>query len=189
MVRRPAIPAAGAAAAAGAATAVSPSTKAARHARITGLISEQAIASQARLAELLAADGIDVTQATLSRDLEQLGAVKLRGVDGGAGNYVIPAEGHPPMATGGTSRLAKLLAELLVSQTFSGNLTVLRTPPGAAQFLASAIDRAALSGAVGTIAGDDTVIVVAADGMTGEQLGARLANLAGTRSDEGDQGR
>jgi transcriptional regulator of arginine metabolism len=72
-----------------------------------------------------------------------------------------------------------LLAELLVSHDASANLAVLRTPPGAAAFLASAIDRAGLTDVVGTIAGDDTVLVVARDGLLGRDLGRRLAALAG----------
>lgn len=152
-----------------------PGTRAARHGRITALIAERAVRSQGELAALLAAEGIETTQATLSRDLEELGAVKLRGVDGGVGSYVIPQDGPPRPAPGGTDRLGRLLAELLLSYESSGNITVLRTPPGAAQFLASAIDRAAPEGAIGTIAGDDTVLVVARDGMTGAQLGAVLA--------------
>ena len=164
-------------------------TKAARLGRITALVAERAIRSQTELATLLAEDGIETTQATLSRDLEELGAVKLRGVDGGPGSYVIPEDGHPRPMVGGTERLARLLAELLLGYDASGNLAVLRTPPGAAQFLASAIDRAAPDGIVGTIAGDDTLLVVAREGMTGAQLGAQLAGYAaraGTGQDRDD---
>ena len=60
----------------------------------------------------------------------------------------------------------------------SGNLAVLRTPPGAAQFLASAIDRASLADVIGTIAGDDTILVVARDGLTGAEVGQTLAGYA-----------
>jgi transcriptional regulator of arginine metabolism len=171
------------------ATPAALSTKAARLGRITALIAERAIRSQTELAALLAEDGIETTQATLSRDLEELGAVKLRGVDGGAGSYVIPEDGHPRPMAGGTERLARLLAELLLGYDASGNLAVLRTPPGAAQFLASAIDRAAPDGIVGTIAGDDTLLVVAREGMTGAQVGAQLAGYAagaGTGQDRDD---
>ncbi|MEP6560130.1 MAG: arginine repressor, partial [Nakamurella sp.] len=129
-------------------------SKAARHGRITELIRDSVIRSQTELAELLRVGGIDVTQATLSRDLEELGALKLRGVDGGAPVYRIPEDGGPRPMMGGTGRLARLLGELLLSYQGSGNLAVLRTPPGAAQFLASAIDRASLADVVGTIAGD-----------------------------------
>jgi transcriptional regulator of arginine metabolism len=155
-----------------------PATKAARLGRITALVGEREIRSQSELAALLAEEGTPVTQATLSRDLEELGAFKLRGVDGGTGKYVIPEDGHVRPVTGGTSRLERLLADLLLSHNASGNITVLRTPPGAAQFLASAIDRAQPDGVIGTIAGDDTVMLVAAEGMTGAELGARMAAYA-----------
>ena len=132
-------------------------------------------AQSGRTGGLLAAEGIEVTQATLSRDLEELGAVKLRGADGGVGAYVVPEDGSPVRGvTGGTERMSRLLGELLVSTDASGNLAVLRTPPGAAQYLASAIDRAALPYVVGTIAGDDTVLVVAREPMTGAELAANL---------------
>lgn len=154
-------------------------TRAARQARIVELVSSMAIRSQTELAKLLAAEGVDVTQATLSRDLDELGAVKLRGVDGGAPVYVIPEDGSPVRGVqGGTSRLARLLGELLVSADASVNLAVLRTPPGAAQFLASAIDRAALHEVVGTIAGDDTVMVIVRETLTGQQLADRFTAMA-----------
>jgi transcriptional regulator of arginine metabolism len=151
-----------------------PATKAARHGLITELIRSGEVRSQPELLALLADSGVAATQATLSRDLEELGAVKLRGVDGGAGRYVIPEDGAPRPMAGGTSRLDRLLSELLLSWSASGNLAVLRTPPGAAQFLASAIDRAALDDVIGTIAGDDTILVGAREGLTGAELGRRL---------------
>jgi transcriptional regulator of arginine metabolism len=154
-------------------------SRASRQARITELVSTMAVRSQTDLAKLLVAEGIDVTQATLSRDLDELGAVKLRGVDSGAPVYVIPEDGSPVRGVqGGTSRLARLLAELMVSVDASGNLMVLRTPPGAAQFLASAIDRAALEEVVGSIAGDDTVAVIAREPLSGTDLADRFAALA-----------
>ncbi len=152
-----------------------PATKAARHGRITELIRDGAIRSQTELAALLQAEGVHTTQATLSRDLEELGALKLRGVAGGAPIYVIPEDGSPRPMAGGTYRLARLFGELLLSHEASGNLVVLRTPPGAAQFLASAIDRAALLDVLGTIAGDDTILVVARAGLSGKALGAQLS--------------
>ena len=120
-------------------------TRAGRQARIVTILSSKSVRSQSELAAMLAAEGIEVTQATLSRDLEELGAVKLRGADGGVGVYVVPEDGSPVRGvSGGTERLSRLLGDLLVSTDASGNLAVLRTPPGAAQYLASAIDRAAL---------------------------------------------
>ncbi|KOV82033.1 arginine repressor [Nocardia sp. NRRL S-836] len=160
-------------------------TRTARQARIVEIVSQQAVRSQSELAKLLAADGIEVTQATLSRDLDELGAVKLRGPDGGAPVYVIPEDGSPVRGVqGGTTRLVRLLSEWLVSADSSGNLAVLRTPPGAAQFLASSLDRAALHEVVGTIAGDDTILVVAREPMTGAELAERLTALAAVSADE-----
>ncbi|SDM39810.1 arginine repressor [Lentzea albidocapillata] len=160
-------------------------TRTARQGRIVEVVSQRAVRSQSELAKLLAAEGIDVTQATLSRDLDELGAVKLRGPDGGAPVYVIPEDGSPVRGVqGGTTRLVRVLGELLVSTDFSGNLAVLRTPPGAAQFLASALDRAALHEVVGTIAGDDTILVVAREPMTGAELADRITALASGSVDE-----
>jgi transcriptional regulator of arginine metabolism len=147
-------------------------TRAARQARIVELIRDRAVHSQTELLGLLDAEGIGTTQATLSRDLDELGALKVRGA------YVIPDDGSPVRGVeGGTARLARLLGDLLVSADASGNLAVLRTPPGAAHYLASALDRAALHDVVGTIAGDDTLLVVAREPLTGAQLVARLREL------------
>ncbi|MFD0559729.1 ArgR family transcriptional regulator [Stackebrandtia endophytica] len=158
-----------------------PMTKTARHARISELINTRPVRSQTELADLLAQQGVSVTQATLSRDLEELGAVKVRGTDASPAAYVLPPEGEGPLraATQPPDRLLRLLRELLTSADHSGNLAVLRTPPGAAQFLASAIDRTGLRDIVGTIAGDDTILVVARDGLTGAELGEKLLTWAG----------
>jgi transcriptional regulator of arginine metabolism len=154
-------------------------TRAGRQALIVDLVTHHCVRSQAELAELLASKGVEVTQATLSRDLEELGAVKLRGGGGGTPVYVIPEDSSPVRAVaGGTARLARVLSELLVSADASGNLAVLRTPPGAAHFVASAVDRAALPDVVGTLAGDDTILVVAREPVTGQQLAEQLRALA-----------
>jgi transcriptional regulator of arginine metabolism len=152
-----------------------PMTRAARHARIVQLIRLCAVSSQTELAGLLGEDGIQVTQATLSRDLEELGAVKISGA------YLIPEDGQRPLRESeqGPARLLRLLHELLTGVDASGNIAVLRTPPGAAQFLASALDRSGLSDVVGTIAGDDTILVVARDVTGGKALADKLAEWAG----------
>jgi transcriptional regulator of arginine metabolism len=139
-----------------------PASKAARHARILALIRNRSVHSQAELGDLLAGEGLATTQATLSRDLEELGAVKVRGTDGSGAAYIVPEDGMGPLraAEQTPDRLRRLLRELLTGADSSGNLVVLRTPPGAAQFLASALDRSGLPEIVGTIAGDDTVMVV-----------------------------
>ena len=157
-------------------------SRAARHAKIVEIVARQPVRSQTELAALLTAEGVTVTQATLSRDLEELGAVKLRGPDSSGSSYVVPEDGAPPpvrpLAEATPPRLARLLGELLVATDASGNLAVLRTPPGGAHFLASALDRAGLPDVVGTIAGDDTVLVVARDPAGGPALAARLRAIA-----------
>jgi transcriptional regulator of arginine metabolism len=145
-----------------------PATKTARHRRIVELLSRTRVHSQGELAELLGHDGLTVTQATLSRDLDELGAVRIRD-DAGDLVYAVPADGGDrrprlaPESAGNTTGLSRLAEELLVSAEASANLVVLRTPPGAAQFFASAIDQAALPDLLGTIAGDDTVLVITRD--------------------------
>ncbi len=165
-------------------TAVSPLTKGARHQRIIELVTSHGVHSQTELADLLAEHGVRVTQATLSRDLVELDAVKVRGPSG-ALVYAVPGEGgdRRPTAPGesaaATQRLARLCNELLVSAEASANLVVLRTPPGAAQFLASAFDRAEMPGILGTIAGDDTLLVIGRDPGGGDALVRRFMALAG----------
>ncbi|MGH3782575.1 MAG: arginine repressor [Pseudonocardiaceae bacterium] len=154
------------------------STRVGRQARIAELVTNRAVHSQAELVALLAGEGIEVTQATLSRDLDELGAMKVRR-DGGGPIYVIPDDGSPVRAVArGTERLSRVLAELLVSADASANLAVLRTPPGAAHFVASALDRAALTDVVGTIAGDDSILVVAREPLSGEDLVQQIMALA-----------
>ena len=165
-------------------------SRTARHRRIVELLDNVAVRSQAELLTLLAEDGVDVTQATLSRDLVELGAVKVR--RGRTLVYAVPAEGGdmtPRPAIDGAevdARLRRLCEELLVAAERAGNLVVLRTPPGAANYLASAIDRSAVSqaaGIVGTIAGDDTVLVIAADEAGGAEVVTRMLALAGRTDD------
>jgi transcriptional regulator of arginine metabolism len=158
-----------------------PVPKAARHAAIAALIRGRRVHSQTELAELLAAEGISVTQATLSRDLDELGAMKVRGGSGGQPAYLIPEDGTPTLrpAEEPSARMIRLLRELATGATSSGNLVVLRTPPGAAQFLASALDRSGLPEIVGTIAGDDTILVVAPEDLGGRALAQRLLGWAG----------
>jgi transcriptional regulator of arginine metabolism len=165
-------------------TRTEPTTKTARHARIVGLLASQPVRSQAELAALLEQSGVHVTQATLSRDLDELGAVKLRTPDGGLPVYVVPEDGSPLTSRGVADappqRLARLIGELLTSAESSGNLVVLRTPPGAAQYLASALDRAGLPDVLGTIAGDDTILVVARQPAGGRALADQLLTLPHT---------
>ncbi|MDR2379885.1 MAG: arginine repressor [Bifidobacteriaceae bacterium] len=160
-----------------------PASKTARRAAITEIIRGARVPSQARLAELLSEAGLDVTQATLSRDLLELRAGKVRLADGSV-IYALPAEGGEPALEGGRSqemlaaRLRRLAAELLVSAEGSANMVVLRTPPGAAHFLASAIDQSVFPGVMGTIAGDDTIVLVTREATGGPQIAERFRDLA-----------
>ena len=163
-------------------------TKNARHRRIVQILRRTPVRSQTELAQLLAEDGVGVTQATLSRDLVELNAVKVRHGDGGL-VYAVPGEGGDRTPWGGIDaelldqRLARLCQDLLVTAEPSANLVVVRTPPGAAQFLASAIDQSVLPDVLGTIAGDDTVLVITRHPAGGEAVAARFLALA-----EGDEG-
>ncbi len=163
--------------------ALRPTTKNARHQLIVELVGGHEVRSQSELADLLAGRGVQVTQATLSRDLVELDAVKVRGASG-ALVYAVPGEGGdrravaPGESTATRNRLARLCQELLVSAEASANLVVLRTPPGAAQFLASAFDKAEFPDILGTIAGDDTVLVIGRDPQGGDDLVRRFLALA-----------
>lgn len=164
-------------------SAVRPATKNARHRLIIEVMTQHEVRSQPELAALLSERGVHVTQATLSRDLVELDAVKVR-TGSGALVYAVPAEGGdrrpraPRESAAASARLARLCAELLVSADTSANLVVLRTPPGAAQFLASAFDKAELPEILGTIAGDDTVLVIGRDPRGGDDLVRRFLALA-----------
>lgn len=155
-----------------------PQSKAARQSRIGELIDAHEIESQTRLIDLLAQDGLTVTQATLSRDLEDIGAHKAR-VEGGHARYVRTPDGTPaPLSSDRPSaRLGRLLTELLTAIDHSENIVVLRTPPGAASFLASALDRASLPDVVGTIAGDDTIMVIVRGTARAEPFAEQLRSL------------
>ncbi len=160
-----------------------PHTKAARRARIADLLQHRVVPNQAVLAELLAADGLTVTQATLSRDLDELGAVKVIGPEGVA-VYAVPGQGGDatPVAALGddvtVARLSRVAGEVLVSADSSANLVVLRTPPGAAQYLASTIDHTVLPTVIGTVAGDDTVLLVTREPDGGSAVAAAMLTLA-----------
>ena len=160
-----------------------PNTKAARRALIIQLLERTSVTNQAMLAELLVTHGLTVTQATLSRDLEEIGAIKVPGPDGSS-IYAVPTEGgeHALVVAKGEeptiARLARVASEVLVSADSSANLVVLRTPPGAAQYLASTIDHTVLPSVIGTVAGDDTLLLITKDPNGGEQVAAAMLALA-----------
>jgi transcriptional regulator of arginine metabolism len=163
---------------------VSRISKTARQHRIVDLLVAQAVTSQAALSDLLAREGIDATQATLSRDLEELGAVKVR-VPGGDPVYAIPETAHSQVAP--LDQLRRVLGEWAADVSWSANLVVLRTPPGSAHVVGSAIDRSGLEGVLGTVAGDDTVLVISASPTGGARVGQRLIELAGLRARNGKE--
>ena len=166
------------------------SSRTARQQRIVSILSSRAVRSQTELLGILAADGIDVTQATLSRDLVDVGAEKVR--VGKSLVYAVPGEGGDrtvrvaPDGQETTSRLAQRCHELLVSADVSANLVVLRTPPGAAQFLASAFDKTEFPDVLGTIAGDDTVLVISRAPEGGDALAHRFLAYANDHSEQKD---
>lgn len=157
-------------------------SKAARQARIAALLAATDVRSQGQLVKLLAADHVDVTQATLSRDLEEMGAVKVRRPGVGM-VYAVRDEAPGPvlraLADATEGRVSRLAAELVVSVEASANLVVVHTPPGGAHLLASAIDRAGISDVIGTVAGDDTVLLVTRHPKGGTDVAARLRRMAG----------
>ncbi len=154
-----------------------PQTKAARQARIAELVLGGEIGSQQELAALLADEGFGATQGTLSRDLVDLGAVKVRN-RGGDIVYALPGA-EPVALVHRRVRLAQVCAETLLSAEASANLVIVKTPPGAAQYLASAVDGSLLEEVLGTIAGDDTILMVSRDPLGGPALAARLLGMSG----------
>jgi transcriptional regulator of arginine metabolism len=160
-----------------------PATKAARQQLIVDLLGKEAVRSQGDLVDLLVAHGVQSTPSTVSRDLVELDAVRVRHPDGTL-VYAVPAEGgdRTPRAAedsaAAQNRLQRLTRELVVSADASANLVVLRTPPGAAQFLASAIDHVAQPEILGSIAGDDTVLLICRDPRGGPELADRFTSLA-----------
>ena len=147
-----------------------------RQHRITLLIEQHPVNSQAQLVDLLAASGVEATQATVSRDLEEIGAVKVR-AGGGESVYAVPELPKNRVAPG--DHLRRVLGEWVVEVAASANLVVVRTPPGSAHVVASALDRAGLPDIIGTVAGDDTIVVVADERIGGAKLARRLSGLAG----------
>lgn len=146
-----------------------------RQRRVADLLASESVTSQDQLVELLSAAGVTATQATVSRDLEDLGAVKVR-VGGGASVYAIPDHPHDQVVP--TDHLRRVFGEWVLGAEASQNLVVVRTPPGSAHVVASAIDRSGLDTVLGSVAGDDTIIIVASPMITGDALAAEFRDLA-----------
>ena len=155
-------------------------TKNQRQHRITKLLEAQAVTSQAQLVALLAGLGVEATQTTVSRDLEDLGAVKVR-LPGGDTAYALPE--LPVHQIAPEDHLRRVLGEWVVEVAHSGNLVVLRTPPGSAHVVGSALDRSGIDAVIGTVAGDDTVLVIVDEEVGGKVMAARLGDVAGIAPD------
>ncbi len=161
-------------------------SKAARHQRIVDIITTCRVHTQDELRSMLAVEGFAVTQATLSRDLDELRATKVQD-DHGMSVYALPEDGDPasiPVFTidaEAMARLQRVATDVIVGVDGSGNIAVVRTRPGAAHYLASALDRAGMHEVIGTIAGDDTVLVVSRDAAGGLELARQLESLVQRR--------
>ncbi len=151
-------------------------SKVQRQQTIARLIEQQQVTNQPQLVELLEGEGITATQATVSRDLEDLGAVKVR-VPGGATVYAVPE--FAPERVAPLDQLRRVMGEWVADVTHSANLVIVRTPPGCAHVVASALDRSGLEGLLGTVAGDDTMLCVASEPVGGAALADHLRDLAG----------
>jgi transcriptional regulator of arginine metabolism len=159
------------------------STKVRRQQTIMRLLAQKEVTNQPQLVTLLAAEGITATQATVSRDLEDIGAIKVR-VPGGATVYGVPE--FEPDRIAPQDQLRRVLGEWVADVAVSDNLVVLRTPPGCAHVVASALDRGALDGLLGTVAGDDTLLCVASMDVGGPVLANVLRELAGLNQNDAD---
>ena len=157
-----------------------------RQHRIAQLLEQHAVTSQGQLVELLAGDGVVATQATVSRDLDELGAVKVR-VPGGETVYAIPELPFERVAP--EDHLRRVLSDWVADVASSGNLVVLRTPPGSAHVVGSALDRAGLADVIGTVAGDDTLVLVVREGTDGATVAGRLRTMAGLLDNPNDRER
>jgi transcriptional regulator of arginine metabolism len=161
------------------------SSKQQRQQMIMKIIASHNVSSQPELQKLLARNKVDATQATISRDLEELGAVKVR-VAGGEPKYAIPE--FEPQRVAPSDQLRRVVGEWVAEVTHSGNLVVVRTPPGCAHVVASALDRGGMKGLIGTVAGDDTVLCVASEQVGGRRLAAQLGQLAGIAKKDDSSG-
>lgn len=154
-------------------------TKTQRQHRVSQILEKEAVGSQAELVRLLGERGVEATQVTVSRDLEELGAVKVRR-PGGVLVYALPEGSNERPSP--ELHLRRVLGEWVADLSSSGNLVVVRTPPGCAHVVASALDRSGMPEVIGTVAGDDTVLVVAAERVKGSVLARKLAHMAGRPS-------
>jgi transcriptional regulator of arginine metabolism len=154
-------------------------SKSQRQHRIAELIGSHVVSTAAQIVSLLQGEGISATQATITRDLQEIGAVKVRDEEGQRRFKLpdMPSRGSAPL-----DHLRRMMGEWAASINNAGHLVVVRTPPGCAHVVASALDRSAISGVLGTVAGDDTILVIAEENYGGTALANDLRRLAGLES-------
>jgi len=152
------------------------SSKVQRQQLIAKIVSMQTINSQPQLREVLKKKGVNATQATVSRDLEDLGAVKVR-TAAGETSYAIPE--FEPDRLSPPDQLKRVLAEWVADVQYNEPIVVVRTPPGCAHVVASALDRSRLQGLLGTVAGDDTMMCVATATYSAKRLAKDIKQIAG----------
>jgi transcriptional regulator of arginine metabolism len=160
-------------------------TKVQRQHRIGEILSRESISTAAQIVTKLSSEGISATQATVTRDLQELGAIKIR--DGGGNRRIVMAEA-PKIAPAPVDHLRRMMGEWVVSVENSGNLIVIRTPPGCAHVVASAIDRSNLGGVLGCVAGDDTILVIATEQRSGTALVKEFRTLSNIDSPQVKKG-
>ena len=152
-----------------------------RRARIEALIEQGSVSSQEQLREFLSAEGFEVTQTTLSRDLEALGAVKTHDAQLGSRYVIHRSQVVTHLAIPNT--IGRVVTDVLVGAQAAQNIAVLHTPPGAAHYLAGYLDRAHFDQIVGTVAGDDTIMVVMTTDVAASDFCANLLSLADRRGE------
>jgi transcriptional regulator of arginine metabolism len=151
-------------------------TKTQRQHRIGELLEREVISTAAQIVIRLQSEGISATQATVTRDLQELGTIKVRDEHGSRRIVVSSAA---KVSSAPVDHLRRMMGEWVVSVENSGNLVVVRTPPGCAHVVASALDRSVLDGVLGSVAGDDTILVIASERRSGDSLAKEFRVLAG----------
>lgn len=151
-------------------------TKAQRQHRIVQILEHNVVSTGAQLVSILNREGFSTTQATVTRDLQEIGVVKTRDGDG-IRRLIVPVS--PAASPAPLDHLRRMMGEWCVGIESSGKLVVVRTPPGCAHVVASALDRSTAPGIIGTVAGDDTILVIASEDSSGEEVANTLRILAG----------
>jgi transcriptional regulator of arginine metabolism len=159
-------------------------TKVQRQGAVAQLIADHDVTSHTQLVTLLKKSGIVATQATVSRDLEEIGAVKVR-TSHGETAYAIPE--FEPDRIAPLEQLRRVLAEWVADIQISEPIVIIRTPPGCAHVVASALDRSRIEGLAGTVAGDDTMFCVASQSYGAKKLATHLGKLAGLQKTKGSK--